>query len=160
VLLIPLALIVPSGLLMFGFGAQEGLHWAVLYVGYGFINVVTGVAAIAMTYVMDSYFEVAAEALLLVNGMKNVAGFGFTHGFVPWTTSAGYGTVSSMISYRRCDWLLTIRTGFWSHGSYILWVDAHGFTILLLWCEDQELHYDATESHHLVGVDRIRGRRE
>lgn len=94
VLLIPLALIVPAGLLMFGFGAQEGLHWAVLYVGYGFLNLVTGVAAIAMTYVMDSYFEVAAEALLLVNGMKNVAGFGFTYGFVPWTTSAGYKTVS------------------------------------------------------------------
>jgi hypothetical protein len=99
VLLIPLALIVPAGLLMFGFGAQEGLHWPVLFVGYGFINVVTGVAAIAMTYVIDSYFEVAAEALLLVNGMKNVAGFAFTHGFVPWTTSAGYETVSCSASF-------------------------------------------------------------
>lgn len=78
---------------MFGFGAERKLHWAVLYVGYAFLNIVTAVASIAMTYVIESYFEVAAEALLLVNAMKNVVGWGFTYGFVPWTVSAGYETV-------------------------------------------------------------------
>jgi hypothetical protein len=86
-------MVVPTGLLMFGFGAERKLHWAVLYVGYAFLNIVTAVASIAMTYVIESYFEVAAEALLLVNAMKNVVGWGFTYGFIPWTVSAGYETV-------------------------------------------------------------------
>jgi len=97
VLLIIPALIGPAGLLMFGFGAQRQLHWLILFVGYGFINIVPAAATIAMTYVMDSYFEVAAECLLMVNGMKNVAAFGFTYGFIPWTTSVGYETVCALI---------------------------------------------------------------
>jgi hypothetical protein len=39
--------------------------------------------------------EVAAEGLLVVNGVKNVAAFGFTYGFIPWTASVGYETVSA-----------------------------------------------------------------
>lgn len=92
-LIIP-AIIGPCGLLMFGIGAQKSLHWAVLYVGFGFISIVPAAASIAMTYVMDSYFEVAAEGLLVVNGIKNTAAFGFTYGFIPWTAVAGYSTVS------------------------------------------------------------------
>ena len=48
---------------------------------------------------MDSYFEVAAESLLLVNGTKNVAGWAFT-GFIPWTESVGYQTVSDCLRGR------------------------------------------------------------
>ncbi|KAL1895032.1 hypothetical protein Sste5346_005452 [Sporothrix stenoceras] len=83
--------LVPVGTLMFGFAAQREMHWAVGYVGYGLVSV--GVAAtgnIAMIYVMDSYYPVAAEALLLVNGFKNVVAFGFVHGIVPWVGASGY----------------------------------------------------------------------
>jgi len=56
---------------MFGLGAQNLSHWAVLFVGFGLINVgLTGVANIAMTYVMDSYFPAATEGLLVINGLK------------------------------------------------------------------------------------------
>lgn len=92
---------------MFGSGAERKLPWIVLYVGYSFINVVCGAAGIGMTYVIDSYFGVAAEALLLVNGVKNVMGFGFTYGFVPWTVSAGYETVSQSKGSRCYRWWLT-----------------------------------------------------
>lgn len=54
-------------------------------------------ASIAMAHVMDSYFEVAAESLLLVNGMKMVVGWGFTYAFIPWTESVGYETVSRSV---------------------------------------------------------------
>ncbi|KAJ9606384.1 hypothetical protein H2200_009345 [Cladophialophora chaetospira] len=93
VLLIIPSILGPCGLLMFGFGAQRSLHWAVLYIGYGLISIVPAAASIAMTYVMDSYFEVAAEGLLVVNGIKNVVAYGFTYGFIPWTASVGYETV-------------------------------------------------------------------
>ena len=82
---------------MFGFGAQEKLHWAVGFVGYGFIATgLSGTANIGMIYVMDSYYPVAAEALLLINGLKNVIAFGFLHGVVPWVTEDGYEKVSHL----------------------------------------------------------------
>lgn len=86
--------ICPIGLLMFGIGAERQWHWAILYVGYGMMSAMPNLIIIAMTYSVDSYFEVASEALLLINGLKAVAAFGFTYGFIPWTTSAGYASVS------------------------------------------------------------------
>jgi hypothetical protein len=80
---------------MFGFGVEKQMSWPVLFVAYGFINTgITGVASIGMTYVMDAYFPVAADALLVVNGFKNVIAFGFTYGVVPWVTKSGYASVS------------------------------------------------------------------
>lgn len=43
-----------------------------------------------MTYVSDSYFPVAPDALLLVNGLKNIVAFGFLYGVVPWVMEVGY----------------------------------------------------------------------
>ncbi len=91
-LIIP-GLLVPAGLLMFGFGAERHLHWMSMFVGYGLLCVCNCAAGIGMTYVMDSHFPVAAEGLLLVNGLKNVIAWGFTFGFVPWTTQIGYAKV-------------------------------------------------------------------
>ncbi|KIW87102.1 uncharacterized protein Z519_12213 [Cladophialophora bantiana CBS 173.52] len=87
------AVVCPVGLLMFGIGAERKWHWAVLYVGYGMMSVMPNLAVIAMTYSVDSYFEVASEALLVINGVKAVAAFGFSYGFIPWTAEAGYSSV-------------------------------------------------------------------
>lgn len=43
-----------------------------------------------MTYVSDCYLPIAADALLLINGLKNVVAFGFLYGVVPWVTKVGY----------------------------------------------------------------------
>ena len=95
-LVIP-GVLVPTGLLMFGFGATRHLHWAVLFVANGLINVgITGVASIAMIYVSDSYFPVAHEALLLINGLKNVVAFGYSYGVTPWIVSSGFEKVSPL----------------------------------------------------------------
>jgi hypothetical protein len=84
-----------AGLLMFGFGAEKGLHWMVLYVGYGFISISPAAANIAMTYVLDSYPEVALEGMLMVNGVKELVTFAFTYGFSHWYSKVGYAAVSS-----------------------------------------------------------------
>lgn len=93
VLLVIPFIIGPAGLLMFGFGAQKGLHWIVLYVGYGFISISPAAANIAMTYVLDSYPEVALEGMLMVNGVKELVAFAFTYGFTRWVSKVGYATV-------------------------------------------------------------------
>ena len=79
---------------MFGFGAQEHLHWIVGYMGYAFIGFgITSIPNIGMTYILDTYGPVANEALLIVNGLKNVFAFGFSYGVAPWATKDGYEKV-------------------------------------------------------------------
>jgi hypothetical protein len=40
--------------------------------------------------VIDSYYPVAFEALLLVSGLKNMFAFGFSYGVIPWVKRSGY----------------------------------------------------------------------
>ena len=80
---------------MFGFCATKHLHWAVGYVGFGFIGVgLTNVASLSLTYVLDSYYPVADEAMLAINATKNVVAFGVLYGVAPWVEESGYQHVS------------------------------------------------------------------
>jgi len=88
-----------AGLLMFGFGAERGLHWMLLYVGYGCISISPAAANIAMTYVLDSYPEVALEGMLMVNGVKELVTFAFTYGFSQWYSKVGYAAVGSQLGH-------------------------------------------------------------
>lgn len=36
------------------------------------------------------YLPIASDALLLINGLKNVAAFGFLYAIVPWVNKVGY----------------------------------------------------------------------
>ena len=99
---------------MVGFGCEYKLHWAVIYVGFGFVDVgLTGVSNIVMTYVMDSYFVIAAESLLVINGLKNIIAFGFSYAAIPWVERQGYAKVSSSItiprSHGQADSILVLR---------------------------------------------------
>ncbi|KAK4942089.1 hypothetical protein LTR10_018125 [Elasticomyces elasticus] len=106
VLLIVPGLLVPTGLLMFGFGAERQLHWIVMFIGYGLLASCNAAASIGMTYVMDSYYEVAAEGLLLVNGLKNLIAWAFTYGFIPWTETSGYARVFGTMAALFFVWML------------------------------------------------------
>jgi hypothetical protein len=47
--------------------------------------------------VVDSYFPTAPETALLIVGLKNVFGFGFSYGIIPWITRSGYaGTFGAL----------------------------------------------------------------
>ncbi|KAK4555268.1 hypothetical protein LTR86_007564 [Recurvomyces mirabilis] len=84
-------IIVPAGCLVFGYGVQDTLNWTSLFFGYGMVAIgLTSVPVATMTYVSDCYLPVNADALLLVNGLKNIVAFGFLQGVVPWVTTAGY----------------------------------------------------------------------
>ena len=72
-------------------------------VGLTFVPVAT------MVYVSDSYLPVNADALLLVNGLKNMVAFGFLYGLVPWVSVAGYVNVfGTMAGIYLAIMLLTI----------------------------------------------------
>jgi len=106
---------VPLGTLMYGLGVQNQTSWAVPFIGYGFVNFgqVT-IPAITMTYVIDSYFPVAYEAMLLINGLKNVFGFGFSFAVVPWVTLSGYkGTFCTMVGIQCALMLFGLPLWYW-----------------------------------------------
>ncbi|KAH7405907.1 major facilitator superfamily domain-containing protein [Phaeosphaeria sp. MPI-PUGE-AT-0046c] len=87
-LIIPF-LLTSCGCVLFGYGVQETLSWVSLFFGYGMICV-TITPTITMAYVSDCALPVNSDALLLVNGLKNVVAFGFLYGVVPWVETAGY----------------------------------------------------------------------
>lgn len=92
-LIIPI-LLVPAGLLLFGYGIAETLSWPAPFIGYGLVSVgLTAAPTITMAYVSDTLLPVAPDALLLVNGLKNVVAFGIIYGVVPWVTTSGYVNV-------------------------------------------------------------------
>ena len=44
-----------------------------------------------LTLVLDSYYPVAYEVLVLVNAVKQLFAFGFSYGVVPWVMLDGFG---------------------------------------------------------------------
>ncbi|ORY19884.1 major facilitator superfamily domain-containing protein [Clohesyomyces aquaticus] len=89
-LIIPF-LITPAGCLLFGYGVQNSMSWVSLFFGYGFISVaLSATPTITMAYVSDCALPVNSDALLLVNGLKNIVAFGFLYGVVPWVEKVGY----------------------------------------------------------------------
>jgi hypothetical protein len=83
----------------FGFGVQYQTPWPLPFIGFGLVSF--GTAAIpSVTYygiwyhpwglilisVIDAYFPVAYEGLVMVNAFKQIFAFGFSYGIVPWVT--------------------------------------------------------------------------
>ncbi|KAH8819297.1 major facilitator superfamily domain-containing protein [Xylogone sp. PMI_703] len=90
-LILPLAICVVVGMLMFGFGAGQQLGWPVIFVSFGFTSVgLTGIAGITMNYAMECYYPVSSECLEVINSLKNVVAFGFVYATVPWNEAQGY----------------------------------------------------------------------
>ncbi|KAK3393258.1 major facilitator superfamily domain-containing protein [Podospora didyma] len=84
-------LITGAGCVLFGYGVQNALHWTSLFFGYGMVSfALTAVPTITMAYVSDCVLPVNSDALMLVNGSKNIVAFGFLYGIIPWVDEAGY----------------------------------------------------------------------
>ncbi|KAF2196680.1 MFS general substrate transporter [Delitschia confertaspora ATCC 74209] len=84
-------LITPAGCILFGYGVERNLHWMSLFFSYGMISVaLTATPTITMAYVSDCALPVNSDALLLVNGLKNIVAFGFLYGVIPWVEEVGY----------------------------------------------------------------------
>lgn len=61
------------------------------FFGYGLVSVsLTFVPVATLTYVSDCYLPVNMDALLLVNGLKNLVAFGFFYGVPQWVGAMGY----------------------------------------------------------------------
>jgi hypothetical protein len=59
-----------GGLLMYGIGVAKGVHWIVPVIGDGLLGLaLTGFPSFAQPYVMDSYYPVATDAMIVSKGV-------------------------------------------------------------------------------------------
>jgi hypothetical protein len=130
--------LVPVGLLMYissrvvddryGIGVERQTSWAVPFIGFGFINFgLAAIPAITMTYrisacdvnlVIDTYYMVSFEALVLVNAMKQLFSFGFIYGIIPWITLSGFQSAFGTMVGIQCG-ILLLGVPLWYWGKEI-----------------------------------------
>ena len=77
-LVVPFSMLVPIGLLTYGWSAQVKTHWIVPNIGAFFFGIGTIAAFQAVTtYIVDSYARFAASGVAAVTVLRSLAGFGF-----------------------------------------------------------------------------------
>ncbi|CUM66571.1 uncharacterized protein PRCAT00004240001 [Priceomyces carsonii] len=84
-------MVVPGALILWGVGAYHQIHWFGLVFGMGCVGGTTilGCSA-AVTYVVDSYKEVGASAMVVVIVIRNLISFAIGYGITPWVDNTGY----------------------------------------------------------------------
>jgi MFS family permease len=79
-----------AGLVLYGVGAAQGMHWAGPIIGMGMIGSALPIAAeVALGYVSESYPSLAGEATTAVIVIRNVIGCAMTFAIGPWIESSG-----------------------------------------------------------------------
>lgn len=80
----------PAGAILFGVGANHGVHWVGLAFGLAFIVGTFPIgSAIAINYIIDSYKEISGPGLVTMICIRNSMGFGFSYGVTPWIDATG-----------------------------------------------------------------------
>lgn len=77
--------------ILWGVGAYYEIHWFGLIVGMGMLGGcgIFGIAS-STTYVVDSYKELDAEAMVVVILIRNCMSFGVSYGITDWVMNLGY----------------------------------------------------------------------
>lgn len=79
-----------AGLILWGVGADRGVHWVGLVFGLGLLTfgVVTG-GSIAVAYNIDCFKDLGGETTVSVMIIRNTIGFGISYAITPWYTNIG-----------------------------------------------------------------------
>ncbi len=134
--LIPL-IMHPLGCIIYGVRAGKGIHWIGLAFGLSFVTGCFPIGStVGINYIIDSYNEIAGEALATMIIIRNSIDFGFTYGVVPWLrVSIVQNTYIAVAFIGMGFWILAF--GFIVYGkrlrkisapSYWNIVEKHGFT--------------------------------
>ncbi|KAH8672019.1 major facilitator superfamily domain-containing protein [Tricladium varicosporioides] len=117
-LLLPVTLIVPIGLLIYGWTAQYHLHWILPNVGIAIFSGATTIATQVQTsYTIDTYPEYTASALAAISVMKSLAGFSFPLFAPQLYKSLGWGGGNSLLAGVAVVLGAPMAWGLWVWGS-------------------------------------------
>jgi MFS family permease len=107
-----------AGLVIWGVGASHGVHWVGLAFGLGMLTFgcVTG-GAIAVSYNVDCFKEMAGETTVSIMVVRNTIGFGFSYAITPWIKTRGLQNcfiTASMVSI-ACTLTFLIMIAYGKH---------------------------------------------
>ncbi|RAL06111.1 MFS general substrate transporter [Aspergillus ibericus CBS 121593] len=89
-LLLPMIILGPGSILMFGLGLAYGAHWSVLAVGYGIFGFVFScVCGLSLSYLMDCYQDIIGDTLVGVVFVRNVISVVVLFALTPWVEGMG-----------------------------------------------------------------------
>ncbi|KAG5359236.1 putative MFS-type transporter [Yarrowia sp. E02] len=92
--LIPANLTLTIGLFLFGIPIAQGVHWMVPTLGLGIIMFGFGSSgAIAVTYLLDCYKDIVADAFIGVMVVRNACGMIMIFAQTPWIDNVGLQNV-------------------------------------------------------------------
>ncbi|KAI8716441.1 hypothetical protein NCS52_00938000 [Fusarium sp. LHS14.1] len=82
---------IPSGLLLWGVGAANSIHWIGLMFAMGMLafSVTCGVS-LSVNYLTDSYQALSGDAITTVIVIRNTMSFAMGYGVTPWIQNLGY----------------------------------------------------------------------
>lgn len=125
---LPIPVIGAAGILLYGVGAAQGIHWAVPCLGLVFVGFYLDASTpIAMGFALDCYPDLEAQVVQLSNFLRNVLGGAFTFGLQPWINYSGVRTtviviaavVFALNAMCVCFLLGGRRVRFWSAKRYL-----------------------------------------
>ena len=80
----------PAGLLLWGLGSASHIHWIGLLFALGFLAFQNACgASISVTYLVDSYRDMAGDALTALIIVRNLMSFAVSYGINPWIEGMG-----------------------------------------------------------------------
>ncbi|KAK9378781.1 MFS general substrate transporter [Kockiozyma suomiensis] len=86
-----LCIIPPGGMFVWGVGVYNQVHWFGLVFSMSMLGFAMSTAgAIVLSYMIDSYKELAGETLMAVNIMRCTMAFGYGYAVTPWIENQGY----------------------------------------------------------------------
>lgn len=90
-LFLPTLILLPFGLILWGVGAAHSIHWFGCVFAMGTIAFVSAVGLqVSVAYCIDSYTDLASEAIVAVILIRNSMSSGVSYGITPWVTNMGF----------------------------------------------------------------------
>ncbi|RAO73917.1 uncharacterized protein BHQ10_009929 [Talaromyces amestolkiae] len=82
---------VPASLILWGVGAQHGVHWFGLIFGMGSLAFTSTMGiTLSVNYLIDSYHDISTDGIVTVILVRNTMSFAISYGITPWLTNLGY----------------------------------------------------------------------
>lgn len=83
--------ILPAGSILWGVGAAHGIHWFGLLVAMFMISICNACGVtLSVAYLVDTYRDVAGDALATCIIIRNTMSFAIGYGITPWLNALGY----------------------------------------------------------------------
>ncbi|KAK0668382.1 major facilitator superfamily domain-containing protein [Cercophora samala] len=92
--MLPVMLLAPVGLIVFGFAAERDLHWVAYFAGVVLCNFCSYFYfTFTLAYAIDSYTSNISEMLIAMNLGKQAISFGMGLDLLDWVTKHGYAVM-------------------------------------------------------------------